>query len=36
MSVDTYLGEASGAIMTVHHVAKYLHWADLAVQQGDH
>lgn len=31
MSVDTYLGEAGGAIMTVHHVAKYLRLSEAKI-----
>ncbi len=31
MSIDTYLGEASGGIMTVHHVAKYLRLSEAKI-----
>ena len=31
MGIDTYLGDASGGIMTVHHVAKYLRLSEAKI-----
>lgn len=31
MSVETYLGDGSGGIMTVHHVAKYLRLSEAKI-----
>ncbi len=31
MSVDSYMGEAGGGIMTVHHVAKYLRLSEAKI-----